>query len=517
MAGTATELERLVVRLVGEGSGYDKVLKDAVVKTEKAAKSIGALTEKEMAAHNRAMQEAARITEAVATPTQRYAKELETLEHLYKEGHISQETYNRALKQTTAALPSVQKAQAAHNEELRKAKAITDNARTPTEQYRQKLAEVERLYRKGLLSGTTYHRTLQSLNKEFTKGSFAVGAFGKKLTSAGRSMRMFGMMATAAVTLPVVGMIAAYGKFDSEMTKSTAIMGHMTAGLRKGMEETAESISRNSVTAATELAKAYFYLASAGMDAQQSIAALPVVEKFAVAGAFDMAQATDLLTDAQSALGLSSKDAQQNMAGMLKVSDALVKANTLANATVEQFSSALTNEAGAAIKQFNLGLEEGVAILATYADQGLKANSAGSMFARMIRLLVKSIKDNQEVFDRLNINTEEFATTGKNVTEVIRGITEATAGMGPVQKAATLEMLGFEARIQQAILPLLGLTDKIRGYEQELMKAGGITQDVADKQLASFSSQMKILWNQIKGVGREIGSYLAPHVKTLGK
>lgn len=368
--------------------------------------------------------------------------------------------------------------------------------------------ELERLSVRLVGDGSSYVKMLRT-------AMAATDNAAAKIKKAGRSFKSLGTKMTLGITLPVAGMVKGFADFDDAMTKSTAIMSGVTENLRKEMEKTAYTISRNSVTSATELAKSYYYLASAGLDAERAIKALPVVEKFAVAGAFDMAEATDLLTDAQSALGLSFKDSEENMRGMLKVADILVRANTLANASVQQFSESLTNEAGAAIKQYNMDLEEGVAILATYADQGLKGDAAGSMFGRMVRLLIKSINDNRDAFKEMNIDVEEFANTGKNLTKVIEGITRAVDGLGPAQKAAALETLGFEARIQQAVLPLLGATDKIRAYEAELRKAGGYTNEVANKQLVSFSSQLKILWNRVKEASDLIGKELAPYIKAL--
>lgn len=451
---TAQELESLVVRLVGDGSGYDRVLKEAVRDTKVATEKIEAATDAAMAEQNAAMREAAAITRAAAKPTEAYAREVRMLDAHLREGRITQETYTR---------------------------------------------------------------TLRKLNQEFGRGTFTVAAYGKKMQGVGRSMQGMGMRMALGVTLPVAGMVASFATFDDAMTKSTAIMSDVTDDLRKEMEGVAYSISRNSVTSAKELAESYYFLASAGLDARQSIAALPVVEKFAVAGAFDMAQATDLLTDAQSALGLTVKDAAQNMTNMLKVSDVLVKANTLANASVQQFSEALTNEAGAAIKQYNIDLEEGVAILAAYADQGIKANVAGSLFGRMTRLLIKAMNENAGVFKKLNIPYERFYETGKGLTDVIGGITRAVDGMGPGMKAATLNMLGFEARTQQAILPLLGLEERIRGYNAELKKAGGTTEEVANRQLKGFLAQMKMVWNRVKEVSAMIGDRLAPYIKWLGE
>ncbi|HEY7822232.1 MAG TPA: phage tail tape measure protein, partial [Acidimicrobiia bacterium] len=166
--------------------------------------------------------------------------------------------------------------------------------------------------------------------------------------------------------------IREFAKFDGAMTKSTAIMGDLSDTMRKDLSNAAREVAKTTTFSAEQSAESFFFLASAGLDAEQSIAALPKVAAFAQAGAFDMARATDLLTDAQSALGLSVDDTSENMANMARVSDVLIKANTLANATAEQFSEALTNKAGAALRVLGKDVEEGAAVLAFFADQGVK-------------------------------------------------------------------------------------------------------------------------------------------------
>lgn len=372
----------------------------------------------------------------------------------------------------------------------------------------QSAQELEKLVVRLTGDGTGYLRMINEAVNATTNAA-------RKIQAAGNSMQMLGAKMTIGVALPVTGMIKAYANFEDAMTKSTAIMTGVDAELRREMEETAISIARNSITSAHKVAEAYYFLGSAGLDARQSMAALSTVEKFATAGAFDMATATDLLADSQSALGMRASGAAENLKQMIKVADTLVKANILSNASVEQFSEAITNDAGAAIKQYNIDLEEGIAILAAYADQGTKGVAAGSQMGRLIKLLIKSINDNGKEFKKLNIEYDEFAETGKNVTGVIEGIAAAVASMGPAQKAATLEKLGFESLVQQALLPLLGATEKIREYEEALKSAGGTTDEVATKQLKSFTSQMLILWNRIKEVSLIIGEELSPYVKWL--
>lgn len=319
----------------------------------------------------------------------------------------------------------------------------------------------------------------------------------------------------AAIAVLSAAAIREFAKFDDAMTKSTAIMGNVSKEMRKQMELTAREIATRSVTSSTKLAEAYYFLASAGLNAEQSIASLNTVNQFAIAGAFDMAQATDLLTDAQSALGLTVKDSVQNMQNMQRVSDVLVKANTLANASVEQFSVALTSKAGASLKAFNKDVEEGVAVLAAMADQGIKAELAGNALDRIVRLLSQSAMENAAAHRALNFQV--FDQTGKmrNLGTIMQELEGILAGMSDETKVATLDMLGFEARVQQVILPLLGTGDAIVAYEEKLRSAGGTTDDVANKQMASFSAQMKIVWNQFKEGLLILGEKLIPTIHAL--
>jgi TP901 family phage tail tape measure protein len=246
------------------------------------------------------------------------------------------------------------------------------------------------------------------------------------------------------------------------------------------------------------------------MDAEQSIAALPVVTDFATAGAFDLATATDLLTDAQSALGLSSKDATENMEGMTRLSDILVKANTLANASVQQFSEALTNEAGAAIRQYNLDLTDSVGVLAAYADQGIKGQKAGSMFGRSVRLLTKAAKDNAKEFKKMGIEVFDSEGEFRKFSSITADMEKALGKLSTEEKAAALETLGFQARVQQAILPLIGASAKIKEYDEALKGAAGTTGDISEKQMKTFNNQVKMLKNNFNALVISVGKELMP-------
>ena len=317
-------------------------------------------------------------------------------------------------------------------------------------------------------------------------------AFTKGMASASKSMVSFAavsgsvrdalkahllLMSGGGAVQGLTKFIATGEDFNSTFRKSTAIMGMLSDEMKGDMKAAAIDVAKVTNFSAAEAAKSYFFLASAGMDAAQALEAMPTVAKFAQAGNFDLALATDLVTDAQSALGMSSKDATENLEGMNRVANALVKANTLANASVQQFSESLTNKAGAALKVVGKDIEEGVAVLAAFADQGVKGAEAGTAMSIVMRdLQTKAIKVTKEFngperFREFGIAVFDAAGEMRNMSSIIGEVERALDGMSDSQKKATLLQLGFTDKSVGFIQTLLGTSEKIAEYES----LGGLT------------------------------------------
>lgn len=318
--------------------------------------------------------------------------------------------------------------------------------------------------------------------------SGAAGALTSSLLGAGGLAFAFTRMGRSA------------NEFAGAMNRSVAIMTGVNAKIRKDMERTAISVAFNTKFAAREAADAYFFLASAGLDAAQSMAALPGVAKFAQAGNFDLALATDLATDALSALGLKVKDAATNAKNLQFVMDSLVKANTLANASVEQFSKSLTTKAGAAMKLYGIELKNGLALLAAWADQGVKGEDSGTRFDIVIRDLTSKALLNAEAFEKLGIAVFEFGKL-RNPIAIVEDMERAMGKMTDRGKKAALMQLGFTIKTVSATASLLGASAAMREWSDSLDDVTGTTNKVADNQtnldksMAKFGATMQQVSN----------------------
>jgi TP901 family phage tail tape measure protein len=345
---------------------------------------------------------------------------------------------------------------------------------------------------------------MKQANAAFAGLQGSVRSLGKNFAIAGAAIGGF-----AAVS------IKAFADFDASLTKSTAIMGDMSNEMRQQMSTVARDVAKATTFSAEQTAEAYYFLASAGLDAAASVAALPQVAKFAQAGMFDMALATDLATDAQSALGLSSKDANTNLSNLTRITDVFVKGATLANTSVEQLAVAITTKAGTALKTLGKDVEEGAAALAVFADQGVKGELAGTQLTNTIFGLSDRARAAPDAFKRLGISI--FDTNGqmKNFADIADSVANAFKGMTTEQKLAELGNLGFSKQARAGVLLLAGNGEKIREYEAALRDATGFTEQVAGKQLKTLNAQLSLLQSEFIDVGISIGEQLEPAVRDL--
>lgn len=349
-----------------------------------------------------------------------------------------------------------------------------------------------------------------------TGGIFdAMKSLTKKMGPIGTAAGIAGGVAIATGIGIGMKSLKASSEFEDEMNQSVAIMDGVTARMRANLEAQALAMTRVSRFTAPELAGAYFYLTSAGLNYEQSLKALPATTRFATAGMFDLKQATDLLTDAQSALGLKHADAEQNYKQMVRLSDLLVRANTLANASVEQFSIALTTKSGAALKVFNFGVEEGIATLAALADQGIKAQRAGDALSISLRNLTTTAVKNREEYAKYNIAVFDSEGNTRRLANIVGDLERALEGKSDEMKKAILLELGFADRAQATLLALLGTSESIARYEAELKKAGGTTEEVANVQMSGLAAKTALLRNAFNEMFVRIGGMLSPFAKRV--
>lgn len=214
---------------------------------------------------------------------------------------------------------------------------------------------------------------------------------GSRFEKLGDILGGFGKAALATVTAATVavgGFAAASVNtgmaFDSSMSQVAATMGYSVAELNDAASEASQNFSQlrefamemgaNTAFSASQAADALNYMALAGYDAETSITMLPNVLNLEAAGGIELAAASDMVTDAQSALGLSLDETSELVDKMAAASS---------NTSVQQLGDAILTVGGTA-KNLAGGTTELSTMLGVLADNGIKGAEGGTALRNVI-------------------------------------------------------------------------------------------------------------------------------------
>jgi TP901 family phage tail tape measure protein len=174
---------------------------------------------------------------------------------------------------------------------------------------------------------------------------------------------------------------------------------------------------------ATETAEAQLFLARAGFESNEILAATPATLDLAAAGMLDLGNAADI---ASNVLQQFSLDAGQ----LTQVSDDLVSAANNSNTTVEQLAAALSY-AGPFAASLGITVNEAAAAIGALGNAGIKATLAGTNFRGILVGLTKPTKEASDTMDvlakRIGTTREAFDITERSVEEVFQSFKDANA------------------------------------------------------------------------------------------
>lgn len=335
-----------------------------------------------------------------------------------------------------------------------------------------------------------------------------VAAANKGASAAAASVVTIG----AAVASMAAISVYSFATFDDKMTKSTALLLDATEEQKRAMADMAQQVSMKGRASANELADAYMLMGSTGLNAAQQMALLPLVEKFSRAGALDMATANTVLIDTVNALGLSTKNTSDLLRSATRVSDVLVKANIVASGTVNDFATALTKRAISAMRLYKVSLEEGVAVLAAFAKQGIKGAIAGRYFDIMLREITNKNIKFRDSWEQMGIKVFDTAGKLRPIADIILDFENALGGLDDESKTVAMSMLGLSSKSQHAVKSMIGFSEVIRKFNQDMEEATNSTEIIAEKGMQSLAAKTTKAVNGMivltQMVGESISAFL---------
>lgn len=283
--------------------------------------------------------------------------------------------------------------------------------------------------------------------------------------------------------------------FETSMAKTNTIL-KLTPDALKDFGREIDNISTRLPVSSQELADASYYIASAGVSAQNSAALLELSAQVAVGAMTDTTTAFDGIIAVVKGYGL-------NLTEATNVADMFFATNKLGYTTVGEIADAIQKVATKA-NAAGLSLQELMAVYATFTGVTGNADIVTTQLQGAIAALASPTKEVREKFDQLGISygkaaIEEkgFAGVAKEVYDAVDGDTVALRELIPEKEALTL----ITALATTQFDKYKTSVDAVTNSEGALAEAVAIMSQTTETKLALMQNKVDV-WK--KGVGKAL-------------
>lgn len=446
------------------------------------------------------------IDKASASLKELKAKQKEA-EEAFKAGTISAEDYDKIQADVKAA----EKTLADLKEQKKQLDAQFADGHITAEEYREYQREVENT-RSRLQGLQTELRNTSRVSQEQKAQITEFGNHAKE-TFAGV------VKAVAAITAALIAVgkqvVETGAEFDKSMSQVAATMGYSVDEINtEGSEaaktfdklrDFAQDMGKSTAFSANEASQALNYMALAGYDADKSMAMLPKVLDLASAGNIELAKSSDMVTDAQSALGLSVEETEIMI-------DQMAKTSARSNTSVEQLGDAILT-IGATGKTVKGGTKELAQTLGLLADNGIKGSEGGTKLRNIILALQAPTEKATKKLGELGVSAFDSEGKFRSLQDIFYDFNVVLSDMSD-KDAAIAKSTIFSKRDIAAVNALLGTSvDRWNQLGAEIEDSAGAAHAMAETQLDNLAGDVTLFKSALEGAEITISDRLTPSLR----
>ena len=304
---------------------------------------------------------------------------------------------------------------------------------------------------------------------------------------------MVSQISSAVAQIPSQ-MIAVGSGFEASMSQVAATMGITSAAAEFDvLSNAAKEMGETTKFSASQAGEALNYLALAGYDAEKAVSALPTVLNVAAAGGMELASASDMITDAMSALGLETSQ-------MADFADKLAVTSQKSNTSVSQLGEAILTVGGTA-KNLAGGVTEMNTVLGILADNGIKGAEGGTALRNVILSLTAPTSTAAEAIDSLGLSVFDNEGKMRSLQDIIYDLNDALGTMTDAEKSQALSDI-FNKVDLKSVNALLGTSaerfDELSGY---IDSCSGAAADMAATMDDNLKGDLTIMQSALEGLG----------------
>ena len=356
--------------------------------------------------------------------------------------------------------------------------------------------------------GSSAERMGKRVQRSARGAEGALGAMGA--TAGGVFMGGAMLYGTALARRSLAAVADEALQLDSNLTQAGAKFLLPVKRGSKGMAEleaAAKRVGSTTQFTSAQAAQGLDFLAMAGFNAAQSIAALPGLAELATAANMDMARASDIASDALGAFGLMTDDTKQLATNLTRVNDVFARTVTTSNTTMETLFETM-KASGPVVKTAGSDIETFAAMTGILGSASIKGGDAGTALKNIFLRLAGPVPKAAAMLGKLGVKTKDSAGNMRDMFDIMQDLRVATKGMGTATRSAAMDTLFGKYAVAGANVLLDTGADKLKAYRDQLYGAKGASADMSAEMRKSLINRLAILKSVLMDKGLDIGKAL---------
>lgn len=293
-------------------------------------------------------------------------------------------------------------------------------------------------------------------------------------------------------------------EFDSAMSKVAAISGASAEEMAM-LTQKAQEMGRTTKFTASESAEAFNYMAMAGWKTNEMLDGLEGILNLAAASGADLAETSDIVTDALTGLGYEAKDAG-------RLADVMAAAAANANTNVELMGSTfqyVTPVAGA----LGFSMEDVAVAIGTMANAGIKGERAGTALRSMMTRLASPPKMAADSIEELGITVIDSAGKMLPLIDILKQLRSKFNGLSEAEQAHHAKAIAGQEAMAGLLAIVNSAPDDFEQLIQSVNNSAGAADRMAKTMLNNVGGKFTLLKSQLEGIRLTIWDKLEPTIR----
>ncbi len=325
------------------------------------------------------------------------------------------------------------------------------------------------------------------------------GGFQKAWSAAFTAIGFLGAQAITKLIASIKQGVSVFAGFQQSIANVISVTKAFGEQQRQ-IEQAAKDAGETTRFSARQAADALYFLASAGLDARQSIDALDGVLQLAGATQSDLASTASTVTAVLSQFNLQAKEAE-------RVSNVFAAAIANSQANMQKLTTAF-RQVGPVAAGLGLSLEETTGALQLLFNAGFQGQQAGRALKSALADLASPTTNITKIFKKLNIDLSKVNPTTNEFADIIDELAKSGATTADI-----IDAFGKVAGPQIAVLVQKG-ADAIRDYTEAVTGTNAAAEAYAI-QNKTLQGSIDILRSKAEGLAIAFFGELDPGLRKI--